>query len=253
MGGLAVPGSGHSNPTGDPVWLSQSYTFANETGTLVNHQGSNILDTQTQLGYVYEHTCTPVFPVVALGTLVASLQQRQLLSELLIAKEVKLSAESARITLRQEDAAGRDQLARSLSLLAEPDEDIRSLLVFEGIRTEAPAQGYLEVYIGLPEGTEPNFESPYYAGNVDFFGADAGSRRSMQFRGDQHTGHGLTREIDVTETLRRLYGRGELGEAGLSVTLVPAGMAREGRPFRMDEAASPVIDSITLSIIKEPL
>ena len=52
-------------------------------------------------------------------------------------------------------------------------EDIRSLLVFEGIRTEAPADGYLEVYIGLPEGTEPNFESPYYAGNVDFFGADA--------------------------------------------------------------------------------
>ncbi len=245
-------GSGHSNPTGNTTWLNQSYTFATEKGVLVNHQGSEILDTQTQLRYVYEHTCTPVFPVLALGTLVAAVQQRQLLSELLIAKDVKLPAESARITLRQKDAAGRDRLVRSLSLLAAPDEDIRSLLVFEGIRTEAPADGYLEIYIGLPEGTEPNFESSYYAGNMDFFGADAESRRSMEFRQDRHAGHGLTREIDVTETVRRLYGRGQIGEAGLSVTLVPAGMAPEGRPFRMKPTASAVIDSITLSVIKEP-
>jgi hypothetical protein len=244
-------GSGHTNPTGNAPWLNQTYTFATETGALVNHHGSEILDTQTQLRYVYEHTCTPVFPLVAVATL-ASIQQRQLLSSLLIAKDVKLPAESGRITLRQEDGTARDRLARSLALLAEPDEDIRSLLVFEGIRTEAPADAYLEVYIGLPEGTEPSFDSPYYAGNVDFFGADAGSRRSMQSRGDRHAEHGLTREIDVTEMLRRLYGAGRVGEEELSVTLVPAGMAPEGRKVRISEQASPVIDSITLSVVKEP-
>jgi hypothetical protein len=244
-------GSGHANPTGNATWLNQSYTFATETGTLVNHHGSEILDTQTQLRYVYEHTCTVIFPVIAVATL-ASAQRRELLSSLLIAREVKLPADSQRMVLRQEDGTGRDRLARSLSLLAEPDEDIRSLLVFEGIRTEAPADAYLEVYIGLPEGTEPSPDGPYYAGNVDFFGADAESRRSMELRGDRHAGHGLTREIDVTETLRRLYGSGQVDEQGLSVTLIPAGMAPEHQQVRMSRGANPTIDSVTLSVVKEP-
>jgi tyrosinase len=239
-------GSGHTNPTGDAGWMNQSFTFATETGALVNHHGSEIVDTQTQLRYVYEHTCAPIFSVLAVAAVAAI--RRQFLSSLLIAKEVKVPTEAARVTVRQEERGGLEKL---VSLLVEPDEAVRSLLVFEGVRTEAPADGYLEVYIGLPEDAEPSAESPYYAGNLDFFGADAESRRSMAARGQEHDGHGLTREIDVTETLRKLFGGRQIREDELSVVLVPAGMAPEGREFRLSPKAEPMIDSITLSIVKE--
>jgi len=243
-------GTGHHNPTGVAAWMNQTYTFASESGALVSLSGAEILDTQTQLRYVYEHTCVSPLILVSGLALAAQFPRKQILSSHAIARSVILKGAEERMVLRQTDRAQQQRLQESLTRFAAPEAGARIVLMFEGIRSDAPANGYLEVYVNLPEGEKPDFESPYYAGNLDFFGADAESRRSMAGKDPRHAEHGLTREIDITDTVQRLYGRGEMKPEDITVTLVPAGVSGEGRAFRLDPKATPTIDMIMLSVVK---
>ncbi|HZN70830.1 MAG TPA: tyrosinase family protein [Micromonosporaceae bacterium] len=54
-------GGGRANPA-DSAWLTQQFGFFDETGTAVRLAGSDILDSATQLNYVYDDRPTPVAP-----------------------------------------------------------------------------------------------------------------------------------------------------------------------------------------------
>jgi hypothetical protein len=127
----------------------------------------------------------------------------------------------------------------------------RYSLVFEGVQTEEPLDGYFEVYLGLPRDGKQDSNGPYYVGNLVTFGADAESRRTAK---GQHAGHddsGMQFTLDVTEPLKRLVERGEI-KNDVNVTLVPAGVAKSPNDrFVFDAKANPRIDAIVLKIEKD--
>jgi hypothetical protein len=106
-----------------------------------------------------------------------------------------------------------------------PDRKI--YLVAKGLGTDAPPETIYQLYLGLPAGTVPSPDGPYYVGALNFFnavGRGAGSDpRFLSF--------------DVTALIKSLHAQSALA-GNETVTIVPAGKPRAG--------AQPVVSAISL-------
>jgi hypothetical protein len=178
----------------------------------------------------------------------------RVLTSFLLARNIRISPTQDRIELHPEDPSTKERLSRDLSvdaLVRSADSGVRYLLTFEGVKTDAPANGYFEVYVGLPRDAKPDYKGPYYAGNLALFGADAQSRQSLKSMHAGHAANGITIELDATDLLRRLMERG-LAPNDLSVTLVPTGVGKEhGERFTFDPKSVPQIDAVVLTAVKD--
>ncbi|HET9658896.1 MAG TPA: tyrosinase family protein, partial [Thermomicrobiales bacterium] len=132
-----------------------------------------------------------------------------------------------------------------------------TVLTIDGIRTHDVTAVTVEVYINLPEGTEPDSTSPYYVGNLYLFGMGTGTPMVATPEGG-HAGHGdgaRTQDFYIAQNVLALDALGEwTGEA--NITLVPYYTASAEPPD--EAAASPVaaeappgpwvtVESITIS------
>jgi hypothetical protein len=153
-----------------------------------------------------------------------------------------------------EDGDTRERFAKALSLDAINrviNDNGYYILNFEGVQTDAPLDGYFEVYLGLPRDGKLDSEGPYYVGNLTTFGADAESRRAAKGSHAGHTDFGQQVSLDVTDKLKRLVERGDIKNE-LSLTLVPQGVAKSpNERFVFDAKANPRIDAVVLTIEKE--
>jgi hypothetical protein len=127
------------------------------------------------------------------------------------------------VTVTLAPPSGKALSARVASVA--PDRKI--YLVAKGLGTDAPPETIYQLYLGLPPGTAPSPDSPYYVGALNFFnavGRGAGSDpRFLSF--------------DVTALVKSLRSQNALAESA-TVTIVPAGKLRAG--------AKPVISAISL-------
>jgi tyrosinase len=246
--------AGHVNPTSDSTWMNTNFKFVDENKNFVQMSGDDVLYTVNQLHYQYEdpRTCVPPWWYYLLASekiIFASLKARTLAS-VVLARNIKPTPDQARLDLRIEDGDTRERLAKILSfetLSKTVEGGARYSLLFEGVQTDAPLDGYFEVYLGLPRDGKPDPNGPYYVGNLAPFGADAESRHSH----GQHSDFGLPFALDVTEPLKRLVERGDLKNE-ITVTLVPAGVAKSpGERFAFDAKANPRIDAAVLKIEKD--
>jgi tyrosinase len=253
-------GGGRVNPTGDATWMNTNFTFVDENRNFVQMSGDDVLYTVNQLNYQYEdpHTCVPPwwYYLVASAnfTLVASARSR-VLTSFVLARNVKIAPNQARVDLRSEDGDTRERLAKTLSLdllsKAVEGSGPRYSLSFEGVQTDAQLDGYFEVYLGLPRDGKPDPDSPYYVGNLTLFGTDAESRRSARGGHAGHGDFGSPITLDVTEHLKRLVERGDLKNE-MTVTLVPQGVSKSpNERFTFDANANPRIDAILLKLEKD--
>ncbi|MDF0653170.1 MAG: tyrosinase family protein, partial [Nitrospira sp.] len=150
-------GNGRSNPTPgqDDPWLTASFTFFDENGTQVTLTGADILNTVTQLNYRYND---PPEQHKIRGQEKASSQagQPRLLTE----------KDTSHLMLKDEP------LSVQLKLPEEKREVVKGGLVLhlEDVEIEDLPIGHYEVYVNLPEGEAPNYQSAYYVGNISFFG-----------------------------------------------------------------------------------
>ncbi|MFG3598309.1 hypothetical protein [Bradyrhizobium sp. RDI18] len=176
------------------------------------------------------------------------------MASFILARNVKPTPDQARIDLRPEDSDTRERLAKVLSfdMLSKTIENgARYTLTFEGVQTEAQLDGYFEVYLGLPRDSKPDPDSPYYVGNLTFFGTDEESRRSARGGHAGHGDFGTSITLDVTEPLKRLVERRDLKNE-MTVTLVPMGVSKSpNERFSFDAKANPRIDAILLKIEKD--
>jgi Common central domain of tyrosinase/Polyphenol oxidase middle domain len=247
---------GRANPTGDLTWMNQTFNFVDENKNHLTLSGAQVLFIATQLNYQYEDPQSCVVAVLAQvrpGPHIVR-AHHTLITQFLLARDVKIPPEEMRIDLHVERPEVRERLAGTLSpdrLATLVENGTRFLLSFEGVRTQEPVDAFFEVYLGLPSDVEPNFRSPYYAGNLTLFGADEQSRHSMM---SEHAGvdAGMTIELDVTDTLIQVTGREEIARDGLTITLVPVGVPDEpGARFTFNPEAEPHIDAIVLSVVHE--
>ena len=98
--------------------------------------------------------------------------------------------------------------------LAAVGQDRKLYLVAKGLGTDQPPETIYQLYLGLPQGTAPNPNGPYYVGALNFFnavrrGAEAGQPdpRFLSF--------------EVTSLLKTLRTGNALGD-NATVTIVPA-------------------------------
>ena len=249
-------GGGRANPT-DAPWLTQSYQFYDETGATVTMTGQQVLDDAQQLRYKYapdvcgdrsgqgdDHeqdkgderadeaqrfdeesmrriTQRPPEPEAL--ALADSLQRRPARGAAMIAAQsqgpppgpVSLGATPA-LTPLPISAEARRVLA---TFLKDSAAGGRIVLALEDVRAEAPVNVFYELYVDLPAGTKAFvYTSPYYLGNLDFFGAVEGPIR---------------RQYDLVPLFRRLQALGAWAEDTVRLTLVPRGFTEGEDPVQL--------------------
>ncbi|HLI56354.1 MAG TPA: tyrosinase family protein [Actinomycetota bacterium] len=97
---------------------------------------------------------------------------------------------------------------------ADPAAGKRVGLRIDDIQFDEPPKGPYQVFLNLPEGTTPDYRSPYYVGNVTFFGHahEPGARRRVG-----------SHRFDVTRQVSELKAKGEWDDGQVKVTFVPSG------------------------------
>jgi hypothetical protein len=137
------------------------------------------------------------------------------------AAPVTLGAGPVTVTLAPQ--SGKALSARVATVA--PDRKV--YLVAKGLGTDQPPETIYQLYLGLPQGTAPTPDGPYYVGALNFFNA-VGRRAGSDPR---------FLSFDVTARLKSLQSRNALGD-NVTVTIVPAGKPRAG--------ANPVVNAIAL-------
>lgn len=242
---------GRRNPVGNSVWMDTQFTFFNENGQQVTMRGRDILDTVNQLDYRYDddRSLTNIrIPFAAAEVEVATFAQsnsgddggidRTLLGESVGEDMIELGARPKRVPLQLREEA-RDRIAA----LAQAEEAVpveeRVVVNVEGVQFDEQHPGVAyEVYLNLPEGQRPNFQSDYYVGNIGFFGVG-----TYEAEGG-HGGHPADLSFDVTNIVRVLRERGEWREGEASVSfvmrgLVPVAEEEESTEAFADQAEPP--------------
>lgn len=233
-------GGGRANPTTAP-WLNTSFQFYNETGAVVNMTGAQIVNTATQLNYRYAHplcrliavpirfewqdlTRIPPFDPGALR-LVQAINVRPPLPDpprpIVVQEGLRLGPSPAVLRVPV-SAEGKRALERFQPDSREGGTQIS--LVLEDIRLEQPPQVFYEVYVNLPASVRtPEYTSPHYVGNIDFFGPSSEDGHKMPFQ----------RTISLLPAYVRLRGAGRWSDDAIQLTLVPRGATEADVPERV--------------------
>ncbi|MBC9031049.1 tyrosinase family protein [Sphingomonas sp. JC676] len=202
-------GNANSN---DPVYTGMQISgqFCDENGAPIEYNvGAMILAPLISYRFEAPHACPKLATKVDEAVLKKFLQQ---------GARVRLQTTRAFPPAAQEVQLGGARAPRvQLSLAAEAarigfDEKSpqRVLLRLDDVKQPVDENFYVRVFVGLPEGTDPSPDSPYYAGAFAFF-ADQG----------HHEGVGSTFLVDVSPTLARLRAEGRIqGDGNVPITLV---------------------------------
>jgi hypothetical protein len=234
-------GGGRADPS-DAPWLTRSYDFYDETGTRVTLTGSQVLDDARQLGYRYapsvcrggdeqddqdEHgndeqsrrTLTQLPPEAETLALEDSLRRRPPRGQAMISGQAQ-----GPISLRATPAVAQLPIsaeARRLlaTFLKDPAAGSGFVLALEDVRAEAPVDVFYELYVDLPVGSKDTvYTSPYYLGNLDFFGAVEGP---------------IQRQYNMVPIFRRLQALRAWSEDTVRLTFVPRAFVEGEDPARL--------------------
>ncbi len=236
-------GGGRVNPTTDPAWLNNTFSFYDENGATVTMNVSQILDTASQLNYRYAAPticpvrvrcfCLPWRPWLIDPRIIAladSIRHRPPLPNPFIAAQrpepvpLGASPREIRLALTAEtrarlSALPHDSQARLSALPRDSQAGANIKLVFDDIRLQQnPAVAY-DVYVNLPAGADTVYTSPHYIGSLDFFGSGRPDHKALR------------REFDLVHPYLRLLQLKRWPADTLRVTLVPKPLV-EGHDVR---------------------
>lgn len=154
-----------ANPK-DATWLNKTYSFVDETGTIVNMKGSQVVKTAATLNYRYDTPlqlpCDFTFPQIVW----AEFRPFRLTSPPSIRKIQKMSLANSRPL--DDFQKIRDMNFNFLNSEREISDQI--LLEMSNVRLGQMPEGVIEVYINLPSGIKPSPESRNFASIVNLFG-----------------------------------------------------------------------------------
>ena len=226
-------GGGRSNPLGDSSWKNTQFTFFDEKGAQVKMTGCQVLRAAQQLNYTYEgepsqvnQFCLRVFrpPFV--------FQKR-----VLIRKPIPpLRLRSERVSFPIEIRQLRTQLNRLAQSRAET-----VVLDLEEVTADRPPGVAFEVYVGLPEGAEPDTSSPHFVGQFALFSVGVRSR-------SHHGARPARFSFRVNRAVAAALAR---NEDRLDVTIVPRGIDVRGQRQKGRPAAEVRLGSAALSVKRQ--
>ncbi len=259
---------GRANPVSDGVWMDTRFAFFDEDGHGVEMSAREIIQTASQLDYVYDDE--PAGAVGGAGfagtaartgdteafvapttSSAAPGDERQPMSVGSARAEeegemIELGAEPTRVPVALEtlataaiEAVEAQSAAQSAGETAPSQaEEQRIVLGLDGVQyDENPGVTY-EVYLNLPE-QQPDYTSDYYVGNLGFFGMETGGHGHENQQGGH--GHPANISFDVTDNVRALRAKGEWQEGRAEVSFFARGLIpppREQASVAQDEASA---------------
>lgn len=184
-------GRGHPDVT---VWLDHEFTFFDENGVAQKMSGSEVIDSAANLNYRYDDSPgtqpnNPAQPCEEVGE---------------EAEPVTLATKGS-ITL----GGGSQKVDLAEEVVEESELEGKDLrLDVSGIEFDESPGAIYEIYLNLPEGNEPTYESPHYVGNLVFFG--------LEHEGDHET----RLSYPITQVVERLKAAGSFTDGDYGVTFV---------------------------------
>ena len=187
-------GGGRANPVADSVWMDTTFEFFDENGDSVQLTGSDILETVGQLDYRYDDA--PASPATESSVSNVDHPNPAPRRELAASGErVELGTDPVDVTFELSTEAASEMVR-----VASSESSGELALNVEGISYDRPGV-YYEIYMNLPDGTEPDANGPYYVGNLAYFGHPPEGG---------HEAHGEPgRSYRLTEIVEGLTARGE--------------------------------------------
>jgi Common central domain of tyrosinase/Polyphenol oxidase middle domain len=206
-------GGGRTDPLNDSVWKTRQHTFFDENGNEVHMTACDILRAAQQLNYVYESEppqvkefCRLRFPWWE--------YVREVVFRLPI-PPVELKSEPVSFPIEL-----REVREKILPLLERKDESL--LLELDDVEAENNPGVSWAVFVGLPEGKEPQKDSPAYVGSFSLFGVGIRSQKHHEFK-PAHFEFPINRAMQAA--LRANVER-------VPVTFLPVGIIIDGKPSR---------------------
>lgn len=222
---------GRQNPLTDKVWMTTKFSFFDEDGNKVELAGKDILDTVAQLGYRYDDDPPP--------NIVALIGHQN------PAREVAVNKPKILFRLEKKGELGLQQSTVPVPLSKELLTNVRSaisekktlILAVDDIRFEKNPGVYYEVYLNLPEKTEPDPHSIFHIGNLGFF-----SRKA-------HAPKGHKVAFDITQAVQALQKANAWNDKELKVSFVMRGLIPpKGKRALHKEGKRAEFSGISLSV-----
>jgi len=222
----------HHNPK-EPDFVNgppqdSPFVFPDENGDSRFWKVGETLDLKT-LGYTYESFHDPVpkaapapKQVAAFAAKAAVAAVKEPVVELIGANSSSLKLVGRKsVSQVRLDKPGVAKVAKHLAAkglvannVAAPSHE-RVFLNLESIRGQRN-NVFIEVYVGLPAGAQPDAHPELCAGGVSLFGVAAASDPA-----DPHGGNGVNASLEITEIVNALRAKGALDLAQVQIDLVP--------------------------------
>lgn len=208
---------GRLDPVDIATWRTPRFTLFDENARQVTMSVCDVLNAQAQLGYVYEGAPAEVAqncprPGGPQGALAAGTQPARPMKTL-VARETPTVLGSRPLSVAL--PLGGNGHGLMLDAARATDKDVH-LQIEKVDVTAVPDVAYYEVYVGLPEGAQPDPEGPYFVGNLSFFGPEG-----------RHPEHATTSDVFAAfradKAVQAALERTGAAGAPLRVTFVPRG------------------------------
>ena len=221
-------GGNRKNPVDDDVWMDTAFTFFDENSQEVSITGRDVLETVSQLGYRYDDDPPgpPRVPfaaevVTAEVELAAEERQPTLLGASGGVNMIELRAEPVTVPIEVDEETKEAVARRAAAEVVEK----RVVLNLEGIQYDRNPGVSYEVYINLPEGQEPDYQSEYFVGSLGIFSLEPDHNHGGP--GHEAEGHqqpSAMVSFDITPNVRALQARREWREGQITTTFVMRGL-----------------------------
>jgi len=230
----------NANPA-DPTWLNGPASTGEREFVMPMPQGVEWVYTPAEmtslspLNYTYDDLVAPAPPTNLTGTILAA--RLKTLGSSTAAIRVKEGVSVSNASARMELVGASEQplrierlgaatsvrldpvvvskVSESLNTAAETLAPDRIFLNLENIRGAHDAVA-LNVYVNLPEGSDPSDHPELLAGSVGLFGM-----RRASLADGQHAGTGLSFTLEITRIVDKLHADQQLKTGSIRVTIVP--------------------------------
>ena len=233
-------GGGRVDPP-DASWNDASFSFFDEHGASVSMTPADVLDTATQLSYIYDDQPSPLMKRLRAAKTVAPgpAPEPSKPAELVAATERPLTLRGTPVTvpLRVPDKA------RALVEACVPGST-QVLVSVDDITAKANPGIAYGVYLDLPRDADVDLRRSYHVGNIGLFGIE-----SMNDPDREHDcAPGFPLRFDATAVVALLHKEGRWLSSGVTVTiqpiepLPPPGQEGTWRPEPIDESTVPPVE-----------
>jgi tyrosinase len=229
-------GGGRSDPLGgsaqDAAWRTNKYTFFDENGAEVKMTGCQVMRAAQQLNYTYQGEPAQVNQFCKL-----------IIPRFVFQKELVFRLPIPPVTLREERVSFPVEVRQVRDRLRRVAQSRTETLVLdlEDVTAERPPGVAFEVYVGLPEGAEPDPSSPHFVGQFALFSTGV---RSRSHHGSKPARFSFRANRAVAAALAR-------NEDRLDVTIVPRGIDVGGRRSQARPAAEVRLGAASFSVKRQ--